>query len=104
MADSHEDDWRLNGQQAYLKGCALRWRAYRARTPSWEHEHCEFCWAKFMDPGFSDAHRQYIQAHPDVFTAGYTTADGDEGCPADCWVCQECFHDFAQLFEWRVVP
>lgn len=48
MADT--SDWRLQGQERYLKGVALALRKYQrfAPNPSWDHDHCEFCGAKFM--------------------------------------------------------
>jgi len=33
----------------------------------------EFCWAKFMDPGFTEDHRRFVAEHPDVLATGYTT-------------------------------
>ena len=49
-----------------------------------DHAHCEFCGAKFVDPGFSSAHRSFINEHPDVLTEGYVTVGIDgEGK----WIC-----------------
>jgi len=91
------------GQDAYLQGAALTWKLYRARSATWEHDHCEFCSAKFMDPNFSEAHRHFIVEHPDVLTEGYaTTAEHAKGAEY-YWVCKPCFDDFADLFQWRVV-
>jgi hypothetical protein len=102
MSDA-ESDWRLTGQETYLKGAALVRKPYRAYSETWEHDHCEFCWAKFMDPAYSEAHRTYIEEHPDVLTEGYaTTADGPHEAD-DHWICPRCFDDFAQAFGWRVV-
>lgn len=78
-------------------------KPYRARSETWEHNHCEFCSAKFMDPGFSEAHRLFVQAHPDVLTEGYTTTAEHARSAACHWVCRRCFEDFADLFQWRVV-
>jgi hypothetical protein len=71
---AHEErDWRLGGQDRYLRGAALVWKPYHAWSETWEHDHCSFCWAKFMDPNFSDAARQLIEENPEVLTEGYTT-------------------------------
>jgi hypothetical protein len=88
MNEPSESDWRLQGQEAYLTGVQLTWRPYRpSRTnPNWEHDHCEFCWAKFM---MDDA--------PDVLKAGYCTLDEYR------WICKGCFDDFRVRFQWRVV-
>src|SRR5947208_2930159 len=53
-----EEDWRLRGQEDYLQGATLLRKPYRAWSEDWEHDHCEFCWAKFMDPHFSPEHER----------------------------------------------
>lgn len=72
------DDWRLNGQKAYL------FRAILFKTPSYElHTHCDFCWAKFSTA-------------PEDLQWGYATADLVH------WVCEDCYNDFKDEFEWKV--
>jgi len=80
-------DWRLQGQEKYLKGVTLVPRRYRrsAPNPNWDHDHCEFCWAKFM---VEDAHGLHH---------GYATHDDYR------WICEKCFEDFKSMFEWKVV-
>jgi hypothetical protein len=97
------DDWRLTDQEGYLKDAELTWRRYRARSDTWEHEHCAFCWAKFMDPEYSDGHRRFIEDHPEVLTAGYTTTTAHERGEGYNWICADCLDDFAEAFNWRVV-
>jgi hypothetical protein len=100
---NEDEDSRLTNQDSYLHGAALTWKRYHARSPTWEHEHCVFCWAKFMDPDFSDADRRHIAEHPDVLTEGYaTTAEHDQGADYH-WICKPCFDDFAVRFQWRIV-
>jgi hypothetical protein len=99
-----EDDWRLNDQETWLRGAELTWKRYHARSQTWEHEHCAFCWAKFMDPDFSEAHRQHIAEHPDVLTEGYTTTASHERGADHQWICGRCFDDFAERFAWHLVP
>jgi hypothetical protein len=84
MADGK--DWRLQGQEKYLAGVTLIYRAYRQypRNESWDHDHCEFCWGKFM-----------VDDVPDVLHAGYCTEDDYH------WVCEQCFNDFKSLFHWN---
>jgi hypothetical protein len=50
MEDRTGKDWRLQGQERYLAGTELVWRAYRQNSDNlnWDHDHCAFCWAKFM--------------------------------------------------------
>jgi hypothetical protein len=80
-----ENDWRLQGQEKYLKGAALSWKQYTRFSDTWEHDHCEFCWAKFMDAGVADTLHE-----------GYATPDNYR------WICAKCFADFADLFDWTV--
>ena len=85
---AQDDDWRLTGQEADLQGVVLRRLQYptRANQPEWDHDHCEFCWAKFsMDPRIADA-----------LTAGYATLD------EYYWICDGCFSDFRERFKWKL--
>ena len=80
-----KDDWRLTNQEEYLKGVTLQWKTYSKYRPGWEHDHCEFCFAKFMEPG-----------EEDTLHEGYATEDNDH------WVCEKCFEDFKDMFKWKV--
>ena len=80
MAD--DTDWRLQGQERYLKGAVVTYHKYRRTSESWDHDHCEFCLAKFMEA--SD--------DPDVKTDGYATVHGDR------WICSTCLADFKERF------
>jgi hypothetical protein len=92
------DDWRRTGQERDLPpGTVLRLTRYHAHSPTSEHEHCLFCWAKFMDPDFSAEHRTFIADHPEVLTTGYTTADQRH------WLCPPCAADFADELQLHLV-
>jgi hypothetical protein len=80
-----EDDWRLQGQETYLKDITLFWKTYTRYSESWDHDHCEFCWAEFTEENRSD-----------VLHEGYATEDNYR------WICEECFEDFKDLFDWKV--
>jgi hypothetical protein len=80
-----DDDWRQNGQDRYLRGAGFRWRAYRAPSPSWDHDHCEFCSLKLAELG------------PDVLTHGWQTEDEYR------WVCGDCFEEFRTRFGFVVL-
>lgn len=83
-----QKDWRLHGQERYLKGVILFHRRYRqyAEDPEWDHDHCVFCWAMFM-----------VEDAIDTQQHGYAT-EGDYW-----WICEACFNDFKGMFEWKVV-
>jgi len=80
-----QNDWRRGGQDRYLKGVTLFRRAYSRYREGWDHDHCAFCWTKFM-----------VEDGPGVLHEGYCTEDGYH------WVCGTCFADFRAAFEWRV--
>lgn len=76
------NDWRLTNQMNYLY-CAVFKKADFCRTERIDHEHCEFCWAKF---GKSEG----------MLKSGYCTLDKYH------WVCDECFLDFQEQFQWQL--
>lgn len=82
MVSNH--DWRLHGQENYLKGVNLVWRKWVRPKPTWDHDHCEFCWASFSDLG-------------DNLREGYSANDNYN------WICEKCFEDFKEMFEWAVL-
>ena len=76
------NDWRLTGQEQYLKGKYLKEQTQKElknKDETW-HEHCEFC----MD----------IISKSTVLC--YCSEDEYR------WVCPKCFADFKELFEWKI--
>jgi hypothetical protein len=82
---SASTDWRLTNQEKYLRGVKLCLRIYIPSSAENDHDHCEFCWAKFMA---GDAQ--------DVLHQGYSTDDGYR------WICEKCFADFPAHFGWKI--
>lgn len=86
-----KDDWRLNGQESYLKDILkdipLYFIPFRPLSEQWDHEHCVFCWAKF-----------YL--HPECLQEGYCTRPQNSR-DAD-WICPECYEDFKEMFGWKL--
>lgn len=86
------DDWRLVGNE-WLVHLELTRKSYARWSEEWDHDHCIFCWAKFMDPNASPEVRKWMADHPKVLSEGYATTES-AGSPADYnWVCQTCFDD-----------
>lgn len=80
-----DSDWRLHGQERWLpKGAVWFRRPYAPANPANDHDHCEFCTAKFMVGGAYG-----------TLAEGYADAEGQR------WICAECFQDFRGRFEWR---
>ena len=88
MPTADKSDWRLQGQEKYLRGVTLVHRHYRPypKDPKWDHDHCEFCMATFM-----------VEDLPDVLHQGYATQDDYR------WICRQCFEDFREMFGWSVI-
>lgn len=80
-----EDDWRLTNQENYLKGKSLKLKIYTKSSEEWDHDHCEFCLEKFMEPSNTGTQHQ-----------GYTTEDNYY------WICTTCYEDFKEKFNWQV--
>lgn len=80
-------DWRLQGQERYLKGAQLSRQSYNMYRGNQDHDHCAFCWKKFTA----------IKSDEDSIQAGYVTGDHYH------WICDECFNDFRLQFEWTIV-
>src|SRR4051812_45608855 len=98
-----EDDWRRRRQEEYLRGATLTLRRYQALSAGWEHEHCEFCWAKFLDASYSPEHADALTADPSLLSEGYTEAPGGKPPAGEHWICRRCFEDFRDEFGWTVV-
>ena len=82
-----DEDWRLQGQEVAMIGLTFVRRPYKSYSKDWDHDHCAFCWAKFMES----------RIEPDILTEGYATPDSHK------WVCPSCFDDFKEQFEWEVI-
>ncbi|MGO9907991.1 MAG: hypothetical protein ACLPY3_20070 [Solirubrobacteraceae bacterium] len=86
--------------QAPPKGTPVRWRRCIAPRPGWEHDHCLFCWAKFVSSSEEGKERLAQDEHT-IYFEGYATAEPN-GSGFD-WVCRPCFDDFADELEFVVV-
>ena len=43
-------DWRLLWQEDYLMNAVLKYvKEFKKHSEKWDHEHCDFCRAKFME-------------------------------------------------------
>ena len=79
--DSNKD-WRLRNQLKYLYKEKLRHLKYFNHGNS-DHDHCEFCFDKFA-------------LFEGCLKEGYCTLDYYH------WICEECFRDFKDMFQWTV--
>lgn len=82
MITMPEADWRLFNQKNYLQGKLLM-KACFVGTNQCDHVHCAFCWEK-------------IGQDEKWLRFGYCTNDHRH------WICEQCFQDFKDQFEWIV--
>lgn len=83
----------VSDEHEHLVGITLRRMPYFRWSESWDHDHCELCWAKFMVA--SDA------GDPEVEHEGYAN-EGVEGIRDHYWwICVDCFAERAGEFGWR---
>ncbi|MEZ6009923.1 MAG: hypothetical protein R3F05_19490 [Planctomycetota bacterium] len=81
MGDAAPDDWRRQGQERYLRGLTFAFMEWVRTQPGWDHDHCEFCNAKFSNAA-------------GTLRAGYATEDLYR------WICPTCYADFWREFGW----
>ena len=82
-----EDDWGITNQESFLMEKELYHIAFVKYSDQWDHEHCEFCWARFSDFE-GDLHEGYC-------TESSNTKEAH-------WICPECYDDFKERFKWTV--
>lgn len=81
-----DKDWRIVNQQLFLQRKHLI-KTQFIPTVQCDHVHCAFCWDKFGDD------EQWLHI-------GYCTIDKPHGQRR--WICEQCFQDFKDQFEWTV--
>jgi hypothetical protein len=79
-----KSDWRLMGQERFLLKKQLLYTQWRQIQEHWDHDHCVFCTTKFSN-------------YDTDFHIGYCTKDKHH------WICETCFEDFKEMFQWEVV-
>ena len=77
-----EKDWRNMGQFEYLANVPLQYLKYTKDIG--DHEHCEFCADK-------------ISFRENDLNCGYCTLN------KYYWICENCFNDFKDIFNWTVI-
>lgn len=85
------DDWRRSSP-GVARGAHFHWNQYLAPKPAWDHDHCLFCWAKFVPEEEKSQHLTGGDEHT-IYSSGYATVEA-EGSGSG-WVCRPCFEDFA---------
>jgi hypothetical protein len=77
-----DSDWRITNQMDFLQGVRLIHSKWLTLKETWDHDHCKFCWETL------DASTEAL---------AYCTED------YYYWICEECYQDFKDAFEWVLV-
>ena len=77
----NNNDWRLTNQMNYLFRNNIIKSKFKPYRDDWRHEHCAFCSEK-------------INCDTKI---AYSTEDRYH------WICEECFNDFKEMFEWNII-
>jgi hypothetical protein len=90
------------GQEKFLPP-GTRWvhKSYRLSRPEWDHDHCAFCSAKFVDDSTPQG-RELLEVDESVRSSGVTTLAEHEHGSDYHWVCDDCFEDFRAEFRWVI--
>ena len=76
----NNNDWRLTNQMNYLYRKQLLHISFTPYSKKWGHEHCSFCSVRIDD----------------TTKKAYCTLDKYH------WICESCFQDFNEMFEWDI--
>src|SRR4051812_18030103 len=87
-----KEDWRLTGQENCLADITLVRLPYVQWSEGSDHDHCEFCWAKFMPAGVEST--EAAHAGKPMQREGYRNENIDGQKDHYWWVCVGCFEDF----------
>lgn len=80
-----KDDWRLLTPSIdKLRHKNFIYNQFKIKKDKWDHEHCEFCNAKFSE-------------NRGDLNFGYSTED------EYYWVCEKCFQDFQDLLDFKLL-
>jgi len=84
---AEERDWRLDIAEEPSFFAKFTWKntKWTQTRDNWNHDHCEFCGAEISD-----------LSGKDIFNNGWTTED------EYYWVCDKCFNDFKDLYQWNL--
>lgn len=77
------DDWRIMGQEGYLMGKSLQYRKFRKELCHEDYDQCDFCWECFDRDNSTPMHAYFVPEER-------------------LWICERCYKDFREHFQWTV--
>ena len=84
---NEERDWRLDiaeDPDFYAK-FTWQFKTWKQTRDNWDHDHCEFCGTEIS-----------AAAGEEILNDGWTNED------EYYWICEKCFNDFKDLYEWKL--
>lgn len=85
--EKYKDDWRILWQPDFLYDIVLKYSCFKKPNDTCDHKHCQFCQAR-------------ISEYPEDLHWGYCTLDKEYW--KQYWICEECFDDFKDDFNWKL--
>ena len=76
-----QKDLREQGQEKYLSGLVFEKKRYQKYSETWEHDHCEFCNAKFSEDPSLECFHEGFSAKENYY-----------------WGCENCFDFFKEKY------
>lgn len=77
------EDWRIMGQEGYLKDKKLQHRKFSQAMRTKDNDQCDFCYS-FLDRNHQGASYAYFEPI------------------TRSWICERCYQDFKEHFNWMV--
>jgi hypothetical protein len=72
-------------------------REYQKPRPEWDHDHCEICFAKFMEEAAClEPHSQEDNIQ-EILHNGFNSIDNYR------WICPRCFQENREQYRWNLV-
>ena len=83
------EDWRLSlaSPPEFYARFTWMYKPWTKTRDGWDHDHCEFCQVKISDVAVESERTQGWASDDDYY-----------------WVCDPCFTDFRETFNWSEVP
>jgi hypothetical protein len=121
-ADDTTTRERLTSRLRQYRGFVFRWQPYKAHSPSWDHDHCGGCWARFAErpeewndevhtEGWLTLWPVKITAEEEAERVAQARAAGQVLVPSPRhngfqldWLCPECFEACRQELGFVVDP
>lgn len=82
-----ENDWRLDIAQepSFYEKFTWELKKWTQTRSNWDHDHCDFCGTEISNI-----------INDEIQNIGWTNDD------EYYWICETCFDDFKDLYQWKI--